>query len=350
MSGSVLGTGSNKSIFNCFPVLARWKLREFSRDRLLLERTYPALKGAALFYLDYLVRGRGGAWVTSPATSPENVFIDPATGEIAGCAEASAIDLAIVGEVWDHTLAAAGILGDGDSATLAEIRSRRAELATPSVAPEGHLLEWTENFAEDDVHHRHASHLYNVYPGDGFTPETLPELYEASRKSLVRRGDESTGWAMAWRIALWARFLDGDHAAEVIDLFLHLIRTDGVTYGAGGGIYPNLFCAHPPFQIDGNFGATAGIAEMLLQSHLGTPDRPVLHLLPALPAAWQEGEVRGLRARGGFEVDLFWKEGSLQRCDLRSDLGIPCVIRWKGQEADAHPNAGGSYSWTPGNR
>ncbi len=317
-----------------------WEHYAFTQDKDYLEKVFPVLQSAAAFYLDWLVKDPvSGKLVSGPAASPENTFIAP-DGSQAGISMGPSHDHQVIHDLFTHVLASADILKK-ENKTIAAIRRAILEIPDPAIGRDGRLMEWAQEFRETEPQHRHVSHLFALYPGNQISFYKTPEWAQAAKKSLELRGDGGTGWSLAMKVCFWTRLHDGDHALKLLNRLLNPVHSSGVEMTNSGGTYNNLFCAHPPFQIDGNFGATAGIAEMLLQSH-----EDFIELLPALPSSWKEGEIKGLCARGGFELSFQWEGGKLVRASLLSKKGGNCVIRYNDKEIKLETYSGKRYNLT----
>ena len=312
--------------------LHAWQHFEFTQDTAFLKETYPLMKEAALFFLDAMIEEPEHGWlVTAPTTSPENAFYLNDSTPVSVCM-GSTMDVQIVSELYDAVCQSAGILGV-DESFVDSLQTAKSHFPPMQVSEQGYLQEWLKDYKEVEPQHRHVSHLFGLYPGTMLTQSKTPELMDACRETLRRRGDEGTGWSRAWKICFWARLHDGDHAYHLLRNLLNpAVHLDGSHHA---GTYPNLFCAHPPFQIDGNFGGTAGIAEMLIQSH-----DDIIELLPALPSAWPNGSFNGLCARSGVMVDCTWRDGKVTKLFLHSRCGGTFRVGMNGEitEVRMKPN------------
>ena len=299
-----------------------WHRYEFTKDKIFLrDRAYPIMKSAALFFTDFLIKDPKTGWlISTPSNSPEN------GGLVAG----PTMDHQIIRDLFKNCIIAGEVLGL-DAEFRETLKNKYDSIAPNRIGKYGQLQEWMEDKDDTSNKHRHVSHLWGVHPGSEITWDKTPELMKAARQSLLYRGDAGTGWSLAWKINFWSRFKDGDHSFQMLKMLISPAAT-------GGGSYVNLFDAHPPFQIDGNFGGAAGIGEMFVQSHSG-----YIELLPALPVSIPEGNIRGFCARGGFEIDMRWAKGQMQRVEILSKAGEHCVIKLRDKEVRFPTQKGKRY-------
>lgn len=300
-----------------------WEHYAFTQDTTYLRTIYPTLKGAGDFFLSNMIEEPTNGWlVTAPSSSPENAFYMHGSKDPVYVCMGPTMDVQIIRELFTNILSAASILGIEDE-TVKSIEKATPKLPPMQISDEGYLMEWLEDYEEVEPKHRHVSHLYGLYPSNQITPYSTPELADAARETLNRRGDGGTGWSRAWKVNFWARLQDGNRAFKLLKSLLEpAIEEETPNSQHKGGTYPNLFCAHPPFQIDGNFGGTSGIAEMLIQSHNG-----FIEILPALPDTWQKGSFTGLKVRGSAEIDAEWEEKRLKEIKVRADANNTFTIK-----------------------
>ncbi|WP_430972645.1 glycoside hydrolase family 95 protein [Sunxiuqinia rutila] len=308
-----------------------WEHFLFSQDREFLARkAYPIMKGAAEFFTDFLIEDPvTGYLISTPSNSPET------GGLVAG----PSMDHQIIRALFRSCIEASSIL-DTDPDFARKLTDLLPKIAPNQIGQYGQLQEWLTDLDDPNNKHRHVSHLWAVHPGNEINWKETPELMRAARQSLIFRGDEGTGWSLAWKINFWARFLDGNHAYDMVKLLFRPVDIDGVAYSGGGGSYANLFDAHPPFQIDGNFGAPAGMIELLVQSHLDE-----ISILPALPDALPEGSISGVCARGGFELAFSWRKGKLEKLEVWSKAGKPCKLKSGELEVELQTDVGQKYTF-----
>jgi alpha-L-fucosidase 2 len=317
-----------------------WEHYQFTRDeKFLKDEAYNLMKGAAQFCLEWLIEDKKGYLVTSPSTSPENLYITP-DGYKGATLYGGAADLAMIRECFQQAIKASEIL-KVDVDFRSKLKNALDKLYPYQIGKKGNLQEWYYDWEDPEPQHRHQSHLFGLFPGNHITPATTPELANACRKTLEIKGDETTGWSKGWRINLWARLLDGNHAYKMYRELLKYVEPDGVktNYARGGGTYPNLFDAHPPFQIDGNFGGAAAIAEMLVQS-----TENEIHLLPALPDAWNSGSVSGICARGGFEISMEWNNKSLKKISILAKVPAKTTVYFGSEKREIDLKKGGVFN------
>ncbi|KAL8554632.1 hypothetical protein ACS0TY_002718 [Phlomoides rotata] len=318
-----------------------WEHYAYTMDKeFLRNKAYPLMEGCASFLLDWFIEGPGGTLETNPSTSPEHMFIAP-NGKPASVSYSSTMDMQIIAEVFSNIVSAAEVLGKSDGDLIARVRKAQPLLSPTRIAKDGSIMEWAQQFEDPEVHHRHVSHLFGLFPGHTINVEQTPDLCKAAELSLEKRGEKGPGWSTTWKTALWARLHNSEHSYQMVKHLFDLVNPDHGNYE--GGLYANLFTAHPPFQIDANFGFSAAVAEMLVQSTVKD-----VYLLPALPRdIWANGCVKGLNVRGGVTVSICWREGDLDEFGIWSSNGGNGFksLHYRGTTATANMSSGTVYTF-----